>query len=530
MSEYSIDNVIIKSEVDFRKIITFSMRSGVNEHAELEVYGLVKYTNDEDIGKMYGKKLELQYISEDEITPVFAGVIQNIQLSFNGQESYIKISCLSYSSVFDKVKQKRFFQNTKLTYQQLFNQVASEGRSILFINDSTQKLETPLLQYDETDWAFCKRIAGRLSLSLIPEISGAYPQIAIGVIKGNQHKISENLTYKALIDFDAYRRKKHISDCRLQDFRIYEISVKENFMLGDKIIFMGVQLTVMSKYLNLFNGQAEFTYRLGTKESMAVDVTNNNKICGLTLNGTVHKCYGEKIKLKLDIEEQSDDELYAFDYVPITGNMMYSMPETGAKVGLYFPNEIESNGMVTESISENVDYPNSCKKVFMTKEKKVLDMKPEGLVCESIPGNMKLEFSDGNFIKMNSDKKISISANGKIRFQTGGIVTCENPIGYYFENRETKAYIEITGNEVILSADYAVMTALPHKLGNKPVFPGMKTGLKKPLQYVSNILGGIPQGENFSTAATLAIGGIPICTDPEKQRDMADLVFIGRRR
>lgn len=529
MSLINIDKLIISGDIEFVKIINLKMEAGVNEHAKLEVYGLIKYTCDRDIGNMYGKKLELQYEGEVETTPVFAGVIQNIGLSFNGKECYVLVSCISYSAEFDKVKRKRFFQNTNMTYQQLLNQVASEGKCILFIDNSTRVIEAPLLQYDETDWEFCKRIAGRLSMSVISEISGTYPQIAIGMIRGKQFVVNEMRPYTVYLDLEAYRRKKRLNECQLQEFRIYEISGKENFMPGDKVQLMGMQLLVMKKYLYLQNGQAEFKYKLGTKKAMEVEAFNNDKICGLSLNGTVHECLGEKIKLKLDIEENNGDELYAFDYVPVTGNIMYSMPEEGTKVRLYFPNEMESSGMVTESISESINYPKSYKKIFCTKEKKVLEMNLEKMACESIPGNMKLELSDDKFIGINSDKKITISAQGKIRLQAGGNVICENPLGYHFVNKETSAHIDITGNEVILSADYAVMTALPHKLGCKPMFPGMKTGLKNPLQYASDILGGIPQGGNLSSAASAVLGGIPICTDPEKERDMADLIFLGHR-
>uniref|UniRef100_UPI0006D081F0 hypothetical protein n=1 Tax=Clostridium sp. NkU-1 TaxID=1095009 RepID=UPI0006D081F0 len=49
---------------------------------------------------------------------------------------------------------------------------------------------------------------------------------------------------------------------------------------------------------------------------------------------------------------------------------MYAMPETGARVWLYFPNEKEDSGIVVESIGEEQEYPEAFDKIFETKEKK----------------------------------------------------------------------------------------------------------------------------------------------------------------
>ena len=72
-----------------------------------------------------------------------------------------------------------------MTYRQMFDLVSGKGRNILFTCGSGLEINTPLLQYEETDWEFCKRIASQFGSVVIPEITGEYPQISVGVIGGN---------------------------------------------------------------------------------------------------------------------------------------------------------------------------------------------------------------------------------------------------------------------------------------------------------------------------------------------------------
>ena len=81
----------------------------------------------------------------------------------------------------------RSFQDIHMTYQELFKRIGGRERRILPLCQGMGEIGTPLIQYEETDWEFCRRIASRFCSVVIPDISEYYPQIAVGVIGGKQY-------------------------------------------------------------------------------------------------------------------------------------------------------------------------------------------------------------------------------------------------------------------------------------------------------------------------------------------------------
>ena len=67
-----------------------------------------------------------------------------------------------------------------------------------------------------------------------------------------------------------------------------------------------------------------------------MDVVFNSRIAGLMLEGEVINTEKEKVFVKFDIDGSKGEALYPYPWTPITGNIMYCMPERGAKVGVYF--------------------------------------------------------------------------------------------------------------------------------------------------------------------------------------------------
>ena len=527
----SMDKIFVTGAVELSQVLHFEMRAEMNEHAILKLDGLMNNISDESRCDLIGKKMSL-FFEEDEVNiPVFTGIIQESRLIFKGEECHIKLKCISSSYEFDKDKKCNFYQNTHMTYRQMLDLVSGKGRNILFTCGSGLEINTPLLQYEETDWEFCKRIASQFGSVVIPEITGEYPQISVGVIGGKQYQIEDTNDYKCQMEWGDYRKKRLLYQCNSKDFCIYTVSGSLNYMLGDKVWFKDSKKIVTSKHVSFKNGLIQVEYKLGSEAAAGMKPYYNHRICGLCLKGTVKWTSKEKIKINLDLErkkEPFDEELFEFEYVPVSGNIMYAMPEKGTRVQLYFSNEKENSGIVIGSVNEKIDYPESSEKTFQTKEGKRLDFQSAQMGLSSEISQISMALSDRLGINMFTQKDICINAKNSIKVQTGGNVTMDTPLGYHFENKKSGDCIDLSGNEMRMTTEKAVISGLPHKLGHKPEQGCKDFGISNSYQYATNIMAGIPQGMAESAVSSAILGGLPSFQNPSKEHQVSDLIFLGR--
>lgn len=527
----SMDKIFVTGAVDLNQVLNFEMNAEMNEHAILKLEGLMDNITDESHSDLIGKKMSLICEEEGVKIPVFTGIIRESRFIFKGEECRIKLKCISSSYEFDKNKKCYFYQNKHMTYRQMFDLVSGKGRNILFTCGSGLEINTPLLQYEETDWEFCKRIASQFGSVVIPEITGEYPQISVGVIGGKQYRLEDTNDYKCQMEWGEFRKKKLLYECNYEDFRIYTVTGSLSYMLGDKVWFKDSKKTVTSKHVSFKNGLIQVEYKLGSEAVAGMKPFYNHRICGLCLGGTVKWTSKEKIKVKLDLDQNKnplDEELFAFEYVPVSGNIMYAMPEKGTRVQLYFSNEKENSGIVIGSVNEKIDYPEASEKTFQTKEGKRLDIQSAQMELTSEVSQISMALSDQLGINLFSQKDIFINANDSIKIRTGGNVTMDTPLGYHFENKKSGDCIDLSGNEMRMTTEKAVISGLPHKLGHKPEQACKDFGISNSYQYATNIMAGIPQGIAESAVSSAILGGLPSFQNPSKEHQVSDLIFLGR--
>lgn len=95
---------------------------------------------------------------------------------------------VSYAAT-QKAKKKRSFQNPNMSYAGLVRSVLSDYVDSDFINYASEGdvLGTLVMQYEETDWQFLKRMASRFYTGLMPAAAFNTPKLFFG-LPDNQHK------------------------------------------------------------------------------------------------------------------------------------------------------------------------------------------------------------------------------------------------------------------------------------------------------------------------------------------------------
>ncbi len=107
------------------------------------------------------------------------------------------------------------------------------------------KLESFVLQYEETDWAFLKRLASRFGSVLVPEVTAASPKVFFGVPECKQHKVERDVFYRVRKTFHELDAKKPGE--RAGSYVTYMIESLQYYALSDLItlpIGQGKELVV----------------------------------------------------------------------------------------------------------------------------------------------------------------------------------------------------------------------------------------------------------------------------------------------
>jgi hypothetical protein len=209
----------------------------------------------------------------------------------------------------------------------------------------------------ETDWEFLKRVAAHFNTRVTADHTGAGPRFHIGLPKGESYVLPDDLPYVAGNDLSAFRDADAAgAGSDAFDFFSYRVRHRQIFTIGDRITFLKKRLRVVAVGAESERGELIFTYTLARPESLYTEFGFCGNLKGRSLKGRVIDVRGERLRLHLDIDKEQDREkAFWFPYAPITGNVLYCMPEPETPAHLYFADGREECGQVTDCIRENGD-------------------------------------------------------------------------------------------------------------------------------------------------------------------------------
>lgn len=194
----------------------------------------------------------------------------------------------------------------------------------------------------------------------------------------------------------------------------------------------GKTVKICKKSARLIRGELVFTYVLGTPYLAALRRRYYPVFAGMSILEKVLSVNGEDVKLHLDIDkEQAEGTAYAYDGIPDTESVMYCMPQVGTTVSLYFSNEEESSARAVNCIrtggGNSPAMADSSKKSQTTEHGKQMYLAPATIGFQAEESGVSLKMEDEVSVLLESSKKISIEALGKVSFK-GKKVTVNIPV------------------------------------------------------------------------------------------------------
>ena len=361
------------------KILDFQTREIPGEHAR----GNFRLLLSENETGINGLNAPIQLCGHGNTAgALFCGYQEKVEIKEEGRYRIADVQAVSGTILLDQKKCNRVFQKKAQTYMGIANTVTADtGHSACILPGSDMQTGGTLIQYQETDWNFLKRMASQLGLPLVPDISYYYPRFYLGLPEGEKKELGEILSCDMCFDGRYYAVSGRCTVDR-KDFICYDVVTGTRLSLGDRVTYEGRELTVSRKKTELVRGEVIFTYRLAGSSYTWVPWEDNLDYTGMSFVGAIVGTQGEQVEVAFDIDQTAAGG-NRYGFAPATGNLMYCMPQKGTKTSLYIGNGNEAQGIATGCIRTN---GSTCEGTTIESNGGLVLMAKEGIRLESMTG------------------------------------------------------------------------------------------------------------------------------------------------
>ncbi len=423
--ELSINEILkIRTDIPLSSVTTFHMQWCINDHAHLKLYGDISYETAVEYQNRNcsGACIMVTYCEEQGEQVIFNGLVRKSVISFEGRYAQIEIEGISATWKLDILKQFRSFQDKDMTYAALARKIADyTGTRVISLIGKNTKLLKPLIQYQETDWEFLRRIASHLNKYILCDVLTGKPAFWFGMRTGKRVVLPAEHSY--YFNFDPILKRQ-----------VYTVNSGDVYQIGDKNLFMGEELIILRRDC-VFHDELIFTYTLGSESVLDQTIQYNYAISGCGLLGKVTAISGEMLKIALETDGNEECGEYWFPWHPETGNIMYAMPEIGSPVLLTIPGNDERCAIVSSCLHKEGAIINReqsfDKRHLETIEGSGIKLYKDELEFSRKKGEHLLHLSDGNILcKTNGSIKIEAGKKVYIKSATASIKAPEGIDGF----------------------------------------------------------------------------------------------------
>lgn len=398
---------------------------GINCHATAEIIMRIKDEWKETYMNTLMREswVKITAIDQKEESAVhtilFYGIVTDFSFGQDGYETTLTLRLMSGTILMDLKSHFRVFQNEKGNCSFIYQQISDaypDGQAIC-VEGSQDQTNGTLIQYQETDWEFLKRVSGRTGRYLVPDVLRKGCRYAIGLPHGAKRTgETDRLHIKLNISEYMEKTQNGMNSLQSADFVELIVSSREIFQMGDFIPYQGKDYFVCKIFTNYQNAECKHEYLLRTKEALKVLPILHKGIVGCSFDAVVTDVKKDKVQVDIQKDEWKALDgkkwfLYSTVYSSPDGTGWYCMPEIGDSVRLYIPEKEEDSFVISavhrknDSARQKPDY-----KSFKTKYGKEILFTPDSILMTNNHGMM-VEMNDSQGITITSDKDIVIQAD-----------------------------------------------------------------------------------------------------------------------
>ncbi|MFF2484382.1 contractile injection system protein, VgrG/Pvc8 family [Paenibacillus sp. NPDC058071] len=427
---------LLISPYKFESVTELKITKQLNEHAKLYIRGMIAEERiDHDVESAdEDERIDVSVRDGNRKLRLFQGVVTSIAVESVRNVRTVVIEALSTTCLMDIRKESRSYQNKAMKYSEIFTTATKEYRDAEVIDQASggKSIGDFLVQYKETDWEFIKRLASHFHAALAPVCSVEGVKFYVGLPNNPARRRLNEFNYSIKNNLKEYRLKSAGEglDIQAQDFIRYEATTNEVFELCDAVEFNNRKLYVYNAVTEFRNGVLVHTYQFMDAKGFSFGKTYNRALAGTSLFGKVIGIHNDTVKVFLDIDKNQDDATaswfpYSTIYSSPDGSGWYCMPESGDQIRVYFPDEHDGHAFAASSVnlasSDSKKRSDPSVKSISTKYGKQIVFQP-GAVEIIGSGQLLMRLTDDGGIEINSDKKITVTAEDDIEINGAKVI------------------------------------------------------------------------------------------------------------
>lgn len=406
------EEVIIVRPFQFIDYMEIKGHQCVGGHGTFKIRGHVAPENEKEYLGLIQSETWVEVAAADYAgikQPIFNGIILNADIERISSTCILTLELITGSYLMDRIPHIRSFQNSDMQYGAVVHTIMNgyEDGRYRMTTAKGQPIQGFLLQYQETDWAFARRMASRFGTDIFT--SSVYYGITL-------HFGEPELAISTEINTGEYAMVK-----RPDGTYGYKVTLRELVHVGDWLQFNGHTVWVAETDTELVKEELYHTCYLLWGRAVPIVKKYNSRCAGVSLTGKVTAVEKDSIQMEIDKDENREDAgrcwfPYATPYSDSDGAGWYCMPEIGDSVRLHIPTEDEATAYAVNSVhikSNGTERQNPAYKSFMNKQGKEILMTPDSLIMTNNAG-MSIEILDREGVRIISNKNILLEAEEDI--------------------------------------------------------------------------------------------------------------------
>ena len=366
------------------QVEAFQLVQGLNDHAFLSIKFLVKEETSEEfvnLASVFPVIIRENVYTKGQI--IFQGKAENVYTRVERGLPYLYFDAYSYSKEWERIEKSRSFLNGNMSYMDVARKVLSDCEQADIKDEITQNALIPelLLQYEESDWVFLRRLASHFGTYLIADCRDTCGKVYFGIPHMNYGTELTNQDYSLEKDYLHYSKVLMPEGILPQESSQWKIKTRQFLFMGEELTINQIPAVVTELDVVLEKGELVYRYTLSRRAGIRREKEINPRIYGMSIPATVKERSGNRVRVQFDIDKEYDPAGKFFTYA-IESSSFYCMPEIGSRVHIYFPEHDEQSAIAVHAIGSGSGPgggQNPDNKRFSDPSGSAMDMTPETL-------------------------------------------------------------------------------------------------------------------------------------------------------
>ncbi|WP_254612884.1 CdiA family toxin C-terminal domain-containing protein [Brevibacillus sp. HB1.1] len=427
------------------------------EHAKLRFTGIVPEEKEDEIIHRASSQdvIELCQKVGKQKKSIFIGRLHHVEIKVVRDVHYLTVEAVSHTYAMDMSVKMCSFQDESRLYSSIVDELVSKYPGGDMIDNAFDDLKQGkyIMQYEETDWVFLKRIASHVGAVLVPDVSANKVRFWVGLPEGRKQIKLKDRPYEV--------------NQSIAPYRTYTFEHDDVLELGDEVLREGQTFAITKRIASMVDGLFRWTYVCATRKSVKQKKIYNKAIIGAAIDGKIIQIGRNQVKIHLTIDKTQDkSKAQWFPYGAEGNQILYLMPEIGSKVKLYFPGADEDDAMVINSVrhapqgsfveKNDKRMVDPGVKSFGNPQGKEFTMGDTELRMTAKEGALEISLSSLWGVSLNSTTNVNIHASGELNVN-GAAVYMVGSEGMYLDTAtDTIALVEENGtssDQILLDAE-----------------------------------------------------------------------------